>query len=56
MRMIFPSPGDELDLLQLAEVYAYPASTAASSVLIPRSIAAASTLSLSQLPEMRIAP
>jgi len=24
MRMIFPSPGDELDLLALAEAYAYP--------------------------------
>jgi riboflavin biosynthesis pyrimidine reductase len=25
MRMIFPSPGDELDLVQLAQAYAYPA-------------------------------
>ena len=24
MRMILPSPGDELDLLALADVYAYP--------------------------------
>ena len=27
MRMIYPTPGDELDLLALAEVYAYPRET-----------------------------